>query len=120
MAVVVNLNKGNLPKKGFVGFSWTTFFFNFFVPLFRGDFKCVGIFFAIEAFVVPLISFGAAGSSSDEELGLAFMVFTIIYRIIIGFVYNKRYTENLLKEGFEPVGDADRTALKFAGLYRES
>ena len=122
MAVTVNLKKGNLPKKGFVGFSWTTFFFNFFVPLFRGDFKWVGIMFATEAFL-PLIvgagMMGGAGVSSDEMLGFSFIITLLIYRIIISFIYNKFYTENLLREGFEPVGDADRTALKFHGLYKD-
>lgn len=30
MAVEINLQKGDMVKKGFLGFSWTTFFFGFF------------------------------------------------------------------------------------------
>ena len=37
MAVEVNLEKYKVRKKGFIGFSWTSFFFGFFVPIFRGD-----------------------------------------------------------------------------------
>ncbi len=118
MAVVVNLKKGNLPKKGFVGFSWTTFFFNFFVPLLRGEPKWAGIMFATEAFLLPFSSFVASGGD-EELLGLIYMMLLVAYRVIIGFVYNKRYTENLLKEGFEPVEESDRIALKFSGLYSE-
>ena len=42
MAIEVNLEKNGHRKKGFLGFSWTAFFFNFFVPLFRLDF--IGFF----------------------------------------------------------------------------
>ena len=38
MAIEVNLEKYEHRKKGFLGFSWTAFFFNFFVPIFRLDF----------------------------------------------------------------------------------
>ena len=34
MAIEVNLEKNGHRKKGFLGFSWTTFFFNFFVYIF--------------------------------------------------------------------------------------
>lgn len=37
MAIEVNLEKYGHRKKGFIGFSWTSFFFGFFVPIFRGD-----------------------------------------------------------------------------------
>ena len=74
--------------------------------------------FAIEAFVLPFSLFVATGGD-EELLGLLYLVFLVAYRVIISFVYNKRYTENLLREGFEPVGDSDRTALKFSGLYSE-
>ena len=95
MAVAVNMKKDKLTKKGFVGFSWTTLFFGFFVPLFRGDVSW--------AVIMLLASFFTAGISN----------------IIFAFIYNKRYTESLLKEGFEPVGTTDTTTLKSVGLYDE-
>ena len=95
MAVAVDLKKGNLPKKGVVGFSWTTFFFGFFVPLFRGD-----IAWAMGMLVVALLT-----------AGLGNLVFC--------FIYNKRYTANLLKDGFEPVTDSDREVLRKYGLYSD-
>lgn len=44
MAVEVNLEKYGHRKKGFLGFSWTSFFFGFFVPIFRVDFLLVFLF----------------------------------------------------------------------------
>ena len=44
MAIEVNLEKYGHKKKGFLGFSWTAFFFNFWVPIFRADFKWFLIF----------------------------------------------------------------------------
>ena len=93
MAVAVDLQKGNLKKKGFLGFSWTTFFFGFFVPLFRGDAKWI---------VIMLI----AGFFS---MGISNLIFC--------FIYNKIYTESLLRDGFEPVNESDKLTLKYAGLY---
>lgn len=93
MAVAVDLKKGNVKKKGVIGFSWTTFFFGFFVPLFRGD-----VLWAIVMLIAALLTAGISG-------------------IVFAFIYNKRYTEKLLKDGFEPVGDSDRDILKKAGLY---
>ena len=91
----VNLKKGNVVKKGFVGFSWTTFFFGFFVPLFRGD-----IAWSLIMLIAALCTFGLSN-------------------LVFCFFYNKKYTDNLLREGFEPIGEADRIALKVAGLYIE-
>ena len=39
MAIEINLEKHGHKKKTFLGFSYTTFFLNFLVPLFRGDAK---------------------------------------------------------------------------------
>ena len=47
MATELSLKKGNLTKKGLVGFSWTTFFFGLFVPLFRGDWLLAIIMFVV-------------------------------------------------------------------------
>ena len=92
MAVAVNLRKGELKKQAVVGFSWTTFFFGFFVPLFRGDWKWFFIML-IAAFILPFIS-----------------------NIIFAFIYNKIYTQNLLEAGYTPADDAERTILKGANL----
>jgi hypothetical protein len=58
------------------GFSWTTLFFGFFVPLFRGD-----ILWAAIMLIVGIVTAG-------------------ISVIIFPFFYNKVYIDSLLKKGY--------------------
>ena len=67
---------GNV-KKSPIGFSWTTLFFGFWVPLFRGDFKW---------FLIMII----VGSLT---VGVSVLVFP--------FFYNKLYYQDLINNGFE-------------------
>lgn len=95
MATAVNLKKDSLLRKGFVGFSWTCFFFGFLVPICRGDWKW---------FFIMLI----AGCIT---LGLANLVFC--------FIYNKIYTRNLLEtQGYIPADDYSKQLLAQAGLVQ--
>ena len=87
MAIELSLKKGNLTKKGLVGFSWTTFFFGFFVPLFRGDWL-----WAIIMFVVGCVTCGVSN-------------------IILAFFYNKVYTSKLLENGWEPADEHSKKIL---------
>ncbi len=73
-----------LTKTGFVGYSWTTFFFGPFVPLFRLDFLTFLGFITI--FVV-----------------LAWMTFgigSIIAAFVWSFLYNRYYTRRLIQQGY--------------------
>ena len=57
MSVKVKLEKNGYIKNGFTGFSWTTIFFGFWVPLFRlklKDFLMFFIFFGFKIFVFYL------------------------------------------------------------------
>lgn len=77
-----------------VGFSWTVFFFGFFPPLFRGDFKWGAIIAVIQfalAFLYPAASF--------------------VVSVVLAFMYNKLYVKEIMAKGFEPVSDADRDIL---------
>lgn len=69
--------KTGIIKKGFYGFSWTTFFFGGFPAIFRGD-LVTGLIFI----VLQFITCGISG-------------------LIWSFVYNKKYTLKLLEEGYE-------------------
>tara|TARA_B100001175_G_scaffold285817_1_gene267102 strand:- start:227 stop:541 length:315 start_codon:yes stop_codon:yes gene_type:complete len=68
-----------ITKQAPVGFSWTVFFFNFFPPVFRGDWK-----YAIIILLLSLIT-----------LGFSTLVFM--------FIYNKLYVQSLLEQGYASV-----------------
>ena len=50
MAIKVKLEKDGFIKDGLVGYSWTSLFFNVWVPAFRLDFNGFIIFFIINLF----------------------------------------------------------------------
>jgi hypothetical protein len=63
-------------KSGFYGFSWTYFFFGFWVQLFRGE---LGV----------------------AALHLLFSIVTVgVWQVIVSFLYNKQYTNRLIEKGF--------------------
>ena len=75
-----NPNTGEL-KNAPVGFSWTVFFFGFFPPIFRADWKFAAIFL--------ILGFFTWGVSN----------------LIFSFLYNKFYIKDLIyKSGFKVVG----------------
>ena len=72
------------PHNGYIvdvpqGFSFTTLFFSFLVPLFRGD------------FLGSILMIGASLITGGISL------------FIFPFFYNRMYEENLLKQGYLPV-----------------
>lgn len=96
MATEINLKKGNLRKKGIVGFSWTTLFFGLFVPLFRGDW----IWFLIMLII------------GTVSCGIAFL--------ILPFMYNKFYTSKLLEDGWEPADEFSYNVLLVRGMIAKN
>ncbi|WRA05420.1 HrgC protein [Helicobacter pylori] len=92
VATTISLKKDNLIKKGLVGFSWTTFFFGFFVPIIRGDAR-----WAIVMVVVTLFTF-------------------VLSNIVFAFIYNKQYTTKLLESGYEPTDEYSRGILQSRGM----
>ena len=113
MAIEVNLEKYGHRKKGFLGFSWTAFFFNFFVPLFRGDFKGFLIFIFPIIFAWLGIFFNL--DFDNNYILIIFVIPVFIVRFIFPFFYNhfytkdllKIYTKDLLKKGYLPPEDDD-------------
>ena len=105
MAIEVNLEKYGHKKKGFLGFSWTAFFFNFWVPIFRADFKWFLIF------IFPFI-FASLGANLDLDfdnnfIALIFILPALVSKFVFPFIYNKFYTKGLIKEGYLPPKDDD-------------
>ncbi|MGL5117447.1 MAG: hypothetical protein ACRC7G_03420 [Beijerinckiaceae bacterium] len=76
-----------LTKNGFIGFSWTTFFFGGTPALFRGD-----IVIGSALFVVNIFTFGIAG-------------------MIWAFFYNKSYTTRLIERGYQLADTEELNAL---------
>ena len=105
MAIEVNLEKYGHRKKGFLGFSWTAFFFNFFVPLFRGDFKGFLIFIFPIIFAWLGIFFNL--DFDNNYILIIFVIPVFIVRFIFPFFYNHFYTKDLLEKGYLPPEDDD-------------
>ncbi|WP_130805827.1 DUF2628 domain-containing protein [Senegalia massiliensis] len=80
----VTLEKNGLKKQTKIGFSWTTFFFGFFVPLFRGDLKWAAIMF-VSSLLLASFTFGIG---------------SFIIGIIFSFIYNKLYIRDLIEKGW--------------------
>lgn len=93
MAIEVNLEKYGHRKKGFLGFSWTSFFFNFFVPLIRGDFKWLLIF--LFPFIFIYLGNILNLDFDNEYISIIFILPILITR------------KDLLKKGYLPPEDDD-------------
>lgn len=115
MAIKVRLEKEGQLKNAFVGFSWTTFFFGFWVPLFRGKLKdfayffmfflCKIIIFAVlakEIFDIVYIGVEESKFEISYYIIVPFILMTALYPIdiFLAFSYNKYSTTNMFKEGF--------------------
>ena len=80
--IKVKHNDSGIQKHTFVGYSWTYFFFGFFVPIFRGE-----IAVAFLHFIFSLMTFG-------------------IFQLIMTFLYNKQYSTRLLNDSWS-LDDSD-------------
>ena len=116
MAQKFTVVKGNEYKNAYVGFSWLTFFFSWWVPLFRKDWKWFAIMLLIPNVISFLLIFvlgfvmaavGVSDSAIDTVVAwVSWLMVTLPSQIYFGYVYNKKYTEKLMREGFKPVDGA--------------
>lgn len=134
MSVKFQLKKDAYIKKGAVGFSYTTYFWEFFVPIFRGDGKgllmlliarilllspgyLIKYFFRnfifnpnslLTKILTPLldIKYKYIVICYYLFLGLILIITTLIW-LYIGSLYNKNYTMRLLKKGYSTLENDD-------------
>ena len=134
MSVKFQLKKDAYMKKGAVGFSFTTYFWEFFVPIFRGDGKgflilliarilllspgyLINYFFRnfifnpnslLTKILTPLldIKYKYIVICYYLFLGLLLIITTLIW-LYIGNWYNKNYTIRLLNKGYSPLENDD-------------
>lgn len=85
-------NQSDYVKEVKIGFSWTTLFFGFFVPLFRGDWKWVLIMV-----IVCIITCWAAC-------------------IPFAFIYNRQYIKGMLEKGWTASDGFSANALESKGF----
>jgi hypothetical protein len=90
----INLIKNNKIKKCDVGFSISTLFLSFLIPLYRRDFK----YFLIQ--LILLI------------MSKNFLLLFLTVWLIFSFTYNEIYISNLLKKGYIPYEEKDYELLK--------
>lgn len=102
MAVAIWVNNG-LKKEVKLGFSWTTFFFGWLVPLFRGD-KRSAVSFLIFGFIALILALFTA------------LFALIIYNLIIAWHYNRIYAKFLIENGWKPETEIDRELLVSKGV----
>ena len=134
MSVKFQLKKNAYIKKGAVGFSYTTYFWEFFVPIFRGDGKGLLMLFIARILLLSpryLINYFFRNFIFNPSslltkiltplldikykyivicyylfLGLILIIATLMW-LYIGNWYNKNYTMRLLKKGYSPLENDD-------------
>ena len=110
MATIIRLEKDGYMKDAFVGYSYTTAFFNAFVPAARQDLKSFlfmgGIYF-LSAFISNFYKIYVQRNFVEYKYGVLISFIALIVSWVIGFFYNKYYTQKMLAEGWKPLKDDD-------------
>ena len=134
MSVKFQLKKDAYMKKGAVGFSYTTYFWEFFVPIFRGDGKGLLMLFIARILLLSpgyLINYFFRNFIFNPNslltkiltplldikykyivicyylfLGLILIITTLVW-LYIGNWYDKNYTVRLLNKGYSPLENDD-------------
>ena len=108
MATIIRLEKDGYMKDAFVGYSYTTAFFNAFVPAARQDLKTflfMGGIYLFYSFILNFYKIYVQRNLIQYKYDglISFIVLMISW--VIAFFYNKYYTQKMLAEGWKPLKD---------------
>ena len=110
MATIIRLEKDGYMKDAFVGYSYTTAFFNAFVPAARQDLKSflfMGGIYLFNSFISNFYKIYVQRNFVEYKYGALMLFIGLMISWIIGFFYNKYYTQKMLAEGWKPLKDDD-------------
>ena len=110
MATIIRLEKDGYMKDAFVGYSYTTAFFNAFVPAARQDLKSflfMGGIYLFNSFISNFYKIYVQRNLIQYKYGGLISFIALIISWIIAFFYNKYYTQKMLAEGWKPLKDDD-------------
>lgn len=108
MATIIRLEKNGYMKDAFVGYSYTTAFFNAFVPAARQDLKSflfMGGIYLFNSFISNFYKIYVQRNFVEYKYGALMSFIGLMISWIIGFFYNKYYTQKMLAEGWKPLKD---------------
>ena len=108
MATIIRLEKDGYMKDAFVGYSYTTAFFNAFVPAARQDLKSflfMGGIYLFNSFISNFYKISVQRNFVEYKYGALMSFIGLMISWIIGFFYNKYYTQKMLAEGWKPLKD---------------
>ena len=108
MATIIRLEKDGYMKDAFVGYSYTTAFFNAFVPAARQDLKSflfMGGIYLFNSFISNFYKIYVQRNFVEYKYGALISFIGLIISWVIGFFYNKYYTQKMLAEGWKPLKD---------------
>ena len=110
MATIIRLEKDGYMKDAFVGYSYTTAFFNAFVSAARQDLKSflfMGGIYLFNSFISNFYKIYVQRNFVEYKYGVLISFIALIVSWVIGFFYNKYYTQKMLAEGWKPLKDDD-------------
>ena len=110
MATIIRLEKDGYMKDAFVGYSYTTAFFNAFVPAARQDLKTflfMGGIYLFNSFISNFYKIYVQRNFVEYKYGALISFIGLMISWVIGFFYNKYYTQKMLAEGWKPLKDDD-------------
>ena len=108
MATIIRLEKDGYMKDAFVGYSYTTAFFNAFVPAARQDlqsFLFFGGIYLFNSFILNFYKIYVQRNLIQYKYGGLISFIALMISWVIAFFYNKYYTQKMLAEGWKPLKD---------------